>query len=156
MDNDNKIYEDAESFSYNSKDTLTFKMIILQHLKKISQLASVEFFGGYWKEIPTPNGIDDKHIYVPDTREPYSNAVECFADLLYPHFDQELKEKEDKIRQQIKQKYSQLLGEELILVDTKIIRHFREFKLELNKELFRELCSFLYRKKYLELGSIED
>lgn len=77
-------FEDAESYSFNNlKDKITFRDIILQHLRRISQFASVEFRGGYWeiKETPISTGgfsatITNK-IYIPDTREVYSNAVEC-------------------------------------------------------------------------------
>ena len=33
---------------------------------------------------------------------------------------------------------------------------YRTERVKINRKLFRDLCSFLYRRKYLELGKIED
>jgi len=173
-------FEDAESYSYSfNKDKLTFKDIILQHLKKISQFASVEFRGGYWeiKEVPFSSGSGVVHsisnkVYVPDSREVYSNAVECLADMLYPYFDEEMKKAEQKCKKELEEAYNS----NTILVEPEradedeeqekaYIRKFknqsdklsyRSERVKINRKLFRALCSFLYRKKYLELGSIED
>ena len=168
-------FEDADSYNLNyMKDKITFRDIILQHLKRISQFASVEFRGGYWEVKPHPNpsrNIDYK-IYISDTREIYSNSVECLADMLAPYFDEEMRKAEQKA----------IKEDEEVFKDNTIIKqperedqnpeeakkYERKFKdvldrvsyrgerVKINRRLFRALCSFLYRKKYLELGSIED
>lgn len=147
MADTNTNFEDAESFSYTDKDKLSFKDIVLQHLKKIGTFASVELRGGYWqdKQIPFGQGIITQKVYVPDTREVYSNAIEYFADILYPHFDKQMKEAEEKLKKEFEEAYN-----------SKPIRDERVLKVLINRKLFRELCSFLYRKKYLELGTAED
>lgn len=139
---ENEQFEDAESYnSYFGKERLTFKDIILQHLKRISQLSSVEFRGGYFakKLIPMPSGVTlTSEEYVPDTREIYRNAVDVLADMLAPYFDKTMRESEEKFQ---KEEKSQKDKNEL---------------LKIKRKLFRELCCFLFRKKYLELGTLED
>lgn len=168
-------YEDAESYSQNyMKDKITFRDIILQHLKKISQYASVEFRGGYWeiKPSPKPSSNIEYKIYIPDTREVYSNAVECFADMLCPYFDQEMKDAEQQAIIEEKEIYKnntitkqpdredqnpeEATKYERIFKDVGDRISYRAERVKINRKLFRALCSFLYRKKYLELGSIED
>jgi hypothetical protein len=141
---------------------LRFKDIVLQHLKKIGTLASVELRGGYWEEKPVVSGggIITTKTYVPDSREIYSNAVEYFADILYPHFDKEMKEVEEEAEALIEESYkhnttADSKGDRIFSsMDNKAI--FRERRVLINRKLFRELCSFLYRRKYLELGTVED
>lgn len=164
-ENDDVRFEDAESYNPNYlKDKLSFRDIILNHLRKISQFSSVEFIGGYWEDKPvmSPNSNMAIKVYVPDTREIYSNAVECFADMLAPYFDKEMKRAEEQAEQekeQARKEYKDTCkgirskGE---IPDIFIRVEFRDIKRKINKKLFRSLCSFLYRKKYLELGEIQD
>jgi len=168
-------FEDAESFGFNYlKDKISFRDICLQHLKKISQFASVEFRGGYWEEKPDPrpNSNMNINIYIPDTREIYYNAIECFADMLCPYFDKEMKEAEETSINENKKAYDDnTIIKEKVREDKnseEAKKYEREFKdqwnrvsyrserVKINRKLFRALCCFLYRKKYLELGSIED
>lgn len=172
-------YVDAESYQGGSygKDELSFRIIILQHLKRISQLAAVEFRGGYWEIKETPISMGSaaytikNRVYIPDSREVYSNAVECFADMLAPYFDEQMQKAEEKARKDIEKAYldktsvveQEKEGDEEVEIQPK--REFRSTnekisfrsqKRQINRDLFRALCSFLYRKKYLELGVIED
>lgn len=161
---DNIQFEDAESYSPNMlKDRLTFRDILLSHLKKITGFASVEFIGGYWEQKPHPNPSSNAtiNVYVPDTREVYSNAVECLADLLAPYFDKEMKENESHYEEAKKDSFLALAknsnnGRGYVFADVEDRVAFRDIKRQAAQKLFRALCSFLYRKKYLELGSIED
>jgi hypothetical protein len=142
-------------------------------LKKISQFASVEFRGGYWEERTVYSGSVSNTIrtYIPDTREVYSNAVECLADMLFPYFDKEMLREEEKCKKAIEQAFNdnsvlvepdredETEAEEKVYSNFKHTSNKISYRSEtrsINRRLFRALCSFLYRKKYLELGSIED
>lgn len=168
-------FEDAESYSLNyMKDKITFRDIILTHLRKISQFASVEFRGGYWeiKPDPKPNSNIDYKIYIPDTREVYSNAVECLADMLAPYFDKEMKQAEEIAIKEDKKAYEdntiikqserndrtpkEAREDDRSFKDIWKRVDYRTERAKINRKLFRALCKFLYRKKYLELGSIQD
>ena len=139
-----RVFEDAEQIKYGFDKQLTFKLIVLQHVKKIGEFASVEFRGGYFDEkTELVGGLPlTKKVYVPDTREVYNNAVDYLADLLFPRFDTEMRaafvDAEKKIGEISKE------------------QDYRHEKRKINRVLFRELCCFLFRKKYLEIGSAED
>ena len=154
-------FEDADQSQFSADNNLTFKDIVLQHLKKITLLASVEMRGGFWQQTPHPNPSinTDIKVYIPDSREVYSNAVECLSDMLSPYFDKEMIEAEEKVEKEILESYKK----NTILQDGS--REFKNqnskvnFKIESriqNKKLFRDLCKFLFRKRYLELGTIDD
>jgi len=167
-------FEDAESYNYSfDKNKLTFKDIILLHLKKIGDYASVEFRGGYWEvrsKVIGGMGIEDKH-YIPDTREVYTNSINYLADTLYPYFDEEMKKAFEKAEKETEKAYNDNTvevepdREDQNPEEAKKYRKFKNLsdkrsyrseKTEINRKLFRALCCFLYRRKYLELGSIED
>lgn len=161
-------FEDAESYSSNyMKDKITFRDIILQHLRKISQLSCVEFMGGYYDErtVYAPGGMQNTiKTYVPDTREQYSHAVEVLADLLYPHFDKEMQDFENDCKKRldesfVKFKITQRLetGKTVEMLEEEFGKTlYRRDKRFIYRDLFRAISSFLCRKKYLEVGSIQD
>ena len=167
-------FQDADSYSTNYNKNLTFKDIVLQHIKKIGSYASVEFRGGYWEIRETPivsgnvGGVVKSKVYVPDTREVYSNSVEYLADILYPHFDKEMIDKEIKLREELSKIYQDktvliegtrteqddLDSRKFSKIEDKIL--YRDQRVLINRRLFRDLCSFLYRIKYLEIGNLTD
>lgn len=158
-------FQDAEGFNPDyTKDKITFRDIILQHLRKITAFSSCEFIGGYWQErtlVTAGSTTQTIKTYVPDSREVYSNAVECMADMLYSYFDKEMKDQEEECNKQIQEAFMNNTIENENNNKRKFQSNsfrisFRDEKRAINKKLFRYLCSFLYRKKYLELGSIED
>lgn len=164
MPEDNQ-YEDAESYQFNySKDKLTFKDIILQHLKRISEFASVEFRGGYWHQKPVKLGNGTTAMsdeYVPDSREVYCNAVEALADMLYVYFDDEMRMLEEDIKEKIEKIHNACTKADnesgvRVYASKLLADEYRGRRRRGCRRLFRGLCEFLYRKKYLELGSIED
>lgn len=151
-------FEDAEAYQYNfDRNKLTFKDIILMHLKKIGEFASVEFTGGYWEKRSKMIGgaVVENKYYVPDTREVYSNAVEYLADMLSPYFDTNISKAEGEANKAIQKAWKDSTSEEHFQ-STKDKISYRAERRAINRKLFRALCCFLYRKKYLELGSIED
>lgn len=166
-------FEDAESFSMNyGKDQLTFRDIILQHLRKIAQFSSVEFRGGYWdyRAIHSNYQTNIVKTYIPDSREVYSNAVEALADLLYPYFDAEMHKEEKVCKDSLHKAFVRTTDSKVAekkddsdeSVTIRVFKSegnklsYRESRRKIYRKLFRALCSFLYRKKYLELGTIED
>lgn len=73
--------------------TLSIKEIVLRHLRKISDISSKEFTGGYWHKRPvrTATGVMFIEEYHEDVRESYCNAVDFLIDILYPDSDTEFK-----------------------------------------------------------------
>lgn len=157
MEDDTK-FQDAEEYGMAfNKEQLTFKDIVLQHLKKIGAFASVELRGGYFQDrIKNMGGASlTERTYIPDSREVYSNAVNYLSDILFPHFDEEMRKQEEEHNKKLKEVLKKIWDDEENEREAKR-QKYREKKAENRRKLFRDLCSFLYRKKYLELGKIED
>lgn len=154
-------FEDAESYVGSfGKDKLSFKFIVLQHLQRIGQYASVEMHGGYFQErtkVIQGSAVTEQ-IYISDTREIYSHAVDYFADVLAPHFDKEMKKQEEENNKELDEcskKYFESEKNKTKEAEWKK-QSYRGDKVEIKSKLFRALCCFLYRQKYLEMGKIED
>jgi len=148
---------DAEDYQSGYDSKLTFKQIVLGHLGRIAFFASKEMRGGYWQDrTKLVSGVSmTEHFYVPDTREEYSNAVNYFSDILSPHFDKQMKQAEGQNNKELDNAYQDSFNktDDGKKLDTQA---YRNKKVEIKRKLFRSLNSFLYRKKYLEIGSIED
>jgi len=148
-------FEDAENYSFGAKDKVTFREIVLEHLRKSTVFGSAEFRGGFWQDrIQKLQGITYKeHFYIGDAREEFSNAVDRLADLLFPHFDKKMIEEEENLNKELDDKQKECS-------DSKKIKnkdqYFRDEKVKNKAKLFRHLNSFLYRVKYLEAQEIED
>jgi len=142
-------FVDAEEY-YSHGSNLTIKDIILHHVRRIGTLASKEMCGGYWIEKPisvSGNIILTKN-YVPDSREEYINAVSYLADILYPHFDKEMREAEKELNIKLESLIEKQKPE--------VQEDYKYNKYILFRELFRLLNSFLFRVQYLEGKSFED
>lgn len=161
---------DSISNAYN-EEKISFRAIVLSHLKKIAIYNSVEFRGGYHDEnvIMIGNAISKHKVYIPDTREIYSNSIEYLSDVLFPYFDKQMLEEESKVNDEL----LRIFNSKTVIVekvrddqsDKDIEEYEREFKdvadrvsyrserARVYRKLFRGLCSFLYRIKYLE-GSV--
>ena len=174
MNEEEPTFIDADQFQGGQQDKITFQLIILQHLKKIGTYASVEFRGGFWNRKPHPNSnlnitVDE---YVPDTREVYSNSIEYLYDLLYPHFDNEMKEAGKKTDAELDKAFKDSTvtkeasredrdakqGEKLRrFFDSDTDKgSFRNERLILCRKLFRELSCFLKRQDYFKGKSFDD
>lgn len=141
-------YEDAEDYNPQSKDKITFKSIVLEHVKRI-----------VWQR----------------SERQFENSAEStlvLAALLHSRYDDEMKKAEAelyKTEQYFMQKtnstphYTNEEGHEIYINTnsnlTKQVQKSNEIsalKIESCKKLFSALCDFLYRKGWLEFGSIED
>ena len=172
---ENVKYIDAEAYSGGSNEKITFREIVLSHLRKISTYASVEFRGGYWeiKETPVSVGSGTSHtvtnkIYIPDSREVYSNSVEYLYDILYPHFDKQMEkigEEAEELMDEAYKKYTVARRKDKVREGEEADREFKDtsdkvtFRNErrlINRQLFREICCFLKRKDYLKGKEFEE
>jgi hypothetical protein len=161
---------DAESFQGGSDDEITFRMIVLEHLRRIGKIASREFIGGYWNDKETNIG-GSMHIYVPDSREEYSNAVDYLYDILFPHFDDQIKKEVEEYKEWSDNKFDELIvkyttedketGERVytqregpVWIDKE---RYKTAKVKVVKrKLFRIINSFLQRNNYLESVRFEE
>jgi len=143
-------FEGAEGFRKGDIANLSFREIVLMHLRRITQLSCVEFRGGYWNEKTHAiggMGFTEK-IYIPDSRECYVNAVDMFSDLLLPIYDKTAKKEIEDLETSFDNKYKLFEKQEKKGKD--IMQKWKQFKLKNKRQLFRELSLLLKRLKYLE------
>ena len=88
----------AEGFITN-KEQVSFREIVLSHEKKILELSCSEFRGGFFNTV-FHGGIPTK-IYVPDARRVFIQAVEAFASILLPHFDEQAQSHYDNYQKSV-------------------------------------------------------
>ncbi len=134
---------------YNKKERTSFRDIVLQHLKRILELSTLEFKGGYNHNVV--RGNISEIVYVPDTRKCYIQAIESLADVLIPHYD--------KIMEADNKKYGEddvKLLKELEEAKEKIkdrrgyVPQYIKRKLPLARKLFQQLNRLLKRIEYLK------
>jgi hypothetical protein len=147
MNNDIDIIE-PETTQYGGKDSISFKEISLRHLARITNLSCVEFRGGYFEEKPILKGGVSyiTKVYVSDSRDVYSNAIDCLHDLLLPKFD-------TKIKQKLKDIEKELNG---IRNKEKDFQNFMTERVKIKRKLFQELCLLLDRLNYLASEEVRE
>jgi hypothetical protein len=147
-----------------SKSTLSYKDIVLQQYRQITLLSNVEFRGGFYNTSINSRG-EEKTIYIPDSREVYSNAVFGLAQLLIPKFDAKMQEawqEYEEMRDANKKwfidistpKEEVILGERFY-EETKDKINLETYKtrmLEIHQYLYTQLSLLLSRQNYLEFG----
>ena len=134
----------------SNKYKISFRDIIFNIMQQIGRNANVEFRGGYWEEKPHPNPNVNMtvKVYVPDSREVYSNQVEFLYDLLYNHFDKPTLKKLEDIEKE--------KGELKEYSDQSEKIEYRTKRQRLNRKLFREISIFLAKENYFETSGIVD
>ena len=121
-----------ESDNYKQEGTVSYKAIILNQIQRITQLASKDLRGGYYKEIPVKlkdNIIGFKKVYVEDSKAAYINAINALHDLLIYNFDDPMKKESEKLS--------------------------KKDDIVSKRKLFQELTKFIKRKKILDTASYE-
>lgn len=79
---------DAENF--RNSEELSFKMIVLEHTRRIITLASQEMREGYMSQVQV--GANNwQPVYVPSTLQAFVNAVDILETIVYPRMDREHK-----------------------------------------------------------------
>ena len=96
---------------------VTFKELVLRHIRKISDICCKEFTEGYWEKKPvqTSGGIMFMEVYHEDMRQAYCNAIDFLIDLIYPKSDKILKDylkNFEGYKEQIKEEKDLLFNEE--------------------------------------------
>lgn len=173
MDEPNQIqFVDAESFQGGTDEKVTFRMIVLEQLRRLGKIASQEFKGGYWvdKAFNIGGSIQIVHTYVPDSREEYSNAIDYLFDILYPHFDKQM-HKDLEGFETWSEEETEKLFEQYSTTDEKGVKVFTKkkayvfidqerYKTEvikrIKRKLFRHINCFLQRNNYLESSRFEE
>lgn len=142
----------------------TFKELVMLHFNRVVKFMSVEFRGGYFTIVPSKEG-DDKEIYIPDTREIYSNAVLALALLLIPRYDKDMEKEYKEYNENITKITTTFIDasaptEEIVLGDSfydnekdrLLLETYKQQKLQHHLLLFKACSELLGRKNYLDIG----
>jgi len=84
--------EDSSS-DYYYKQGRQIKDIVLEHIKKLSELSLQELKEGYWKSKPVKigDGVVITETYFPDLREAFCNGVDFLYGLITPTLEEDNK-----------------------------------------------------------------
>lgn len=151
-------FVDADNYSPASNEKVSFRSIIMRHLQRIIELGSKEMRGGFWETRPSPVSNIPLRTYVPDSRAAYINAIKNLSHMLFAHFDEQMAKDEREILESVAKKRKALneAAEENKYKSEAKDAYYPKLVLEDYEKLYRSLCTFLKRKKYLELGQVED
>jgi len=164
MVKEKKDNSDVEDIEITPGGGNSFKDIVMSQLRRVTQLANVEWHGGYYSSTITKSG-KEKEIYVQDSREVFSNGVYILTLLLKPKFDIEMDTALTNFNTKLKLRQNEFMekssiNEEVILgesfyeseADRILLETYRNKKLKLHLSLFSEISKQLSRLKYMELG----
>lgn len=152
MDSDNISYQNMDSWrgSGSSKFGLSFKQIVLEHLRRCTINGSVEWHGGYWNE--TGYNPPSK-TYVPNSRETYSNSIQMLRALLKPYFDKPIIEQDKKIKKELDERFNKYTKdfEDADRDDRSFLRsEYQIDRVNLFIQLFEELVMLSKRLNFFE------
>lgn len=141
------VIETRDDTELGGKEPLTIKQIVLSHIRKISDICTKEFTGGFWekKPIKLQGGVFFTEEYHEDMREAYSNAVDFLTDLVYPQADKEFKAYVDEIEE--KEKVFIKMSQKQEGYDIKM-------KLKIKRLLFREINMMFERFDYFKASDV--
>jgi len=137
-------------YGYN-KDKGSFKEILHGHLKKILDITTNEFRGGYYRTSVQNNTTVEE--YIPDSRKCYIQAIESFSDVLLPYFDKEMNEAYNAMADDLELSRQGLLQLDLNSDERQLLIINR---LELMRRLFQQLNLLLKRVDYLKVAIYEE
>lgn len=143
-ENINKDSDYIEEEDYSREQKISIKQIILQHIKKISDLSVNEFKEGYTdkKPLALKDGIMQTEKYFPDLRLSYINAIDFLHDLVRPYmdklFEDNLKKLDTKEEEEAKKIEENKSNED----------EWINFLLKLRRRLFAEIILMLHRTNF--------
>jgi hypothetical protein len=145
----------AREFYTQKNDTISFNQICLEYFKKILEITTHEFTGGYWNYVYIGNVANKQ--YVTDKRKEFIQAVEMLAIAIYPHFDKRMKKDYEKYLEADKILFKKYKDEEGFISDNKgnKLKHSIE-KLEIIKELFKDLSCCMHRLDYFKTSTYSE
>lgn len=144
----------GDYYTNNNNESLSHSQIVHELLKKISvELGTKEFRGGYQK--PVFNGGATFMDYITDSRAEYIQAVETLSDILLPQYDDEMKKNYKEYESKLKKLNDGVKDEDIIMGDESHKKLIKQ-KLELVRELFRNLNLLLKRTNYLKAAAYSE
>lgn len=127
------------------KNKKTFQDLVFEHLTRILEMAKNEFKGGYSRSVISGSNVIQEEIT--DKKEEYCQLVEAFGRMLSPYIIgiQWYTNHKSNLKT-LKDTYFN--KETLQPNDRTSLFTYGQKRLELNHELFENLCQFLQTKDY--------
>ncbi|MCX6748214.1 MAG: hypothetical protein NT076_01270 [Candidatus Pacearchaeota archaeon] len=139
------------------EDKVDFKQIVLGHYKKILEISTAEFTGGYFNYVSTGNSTNK--TYVSDKRAEYIQAIESLALALFPHFDEQMKKDYQKYLRADKELQSKYADKDGFIKHNEDENNKLRYHIKLisvMKELFKDLSCLMYRLDYFKTASYSE
>lgn len=150
MEGKNEGFLDAEEFhGMGSNNPLSFQFIVMEQVRRIAQLGSVEFRGGYWEYTNKQNAPEEK--YIPASHESFSEAVLTLSNLLWNYLDEGTHNKIKKEYEKINSRIKEIEREAKQKVSDNA---YRKIRAQQSRSVFRILCGALKDMNYLEGAGI--
>jgi len=130
---------------YSSNKEFSFSQIILSQVKDVLKLMQHEYRGGFFEKKYSGNMLET--IYIPDSRKAVIQSVEGLKCVLFPHFNEKMKESYEKILEELEtnlEEYNKSKKED------KDRSKFIMNKLDLMIEMFQALNVLLKDTDYLK------
>lgn len=135
-------------YMMSKKDKKTFQDIVFEHLSRILEITKEEFTGGYQNTIISGNVLNK--VYVSDKKEEYCQVVEALSDIIYPHYDKEMKKVHTDYETSLDQAEKKHFKEDGQPKTNDDYKMYSRERLKLTRLLFRHLNELMYRKSYLK------
>lgn len=151
---DNISFQNMDSWRGGSggKFGLTFKQICLMHINRCVQNGSVEWHGGFWQDRQANNCVE--HYYVPDTRDVYNNSVRMLRALLLGYYDDKIKEVDNELQEEYKQKHKEYMEVDEKGKDVKF--EWYSYRVNWHIRMFEELIMLSKRLNFFEEETSEE
>lgn len=139
---------------YSKDEKLSIKIIVLRHIKKISDLSCNEYKKGYWESKPVSSGgaVTITKTYHPDGRKSYINAIDFLLDMIFPAIDDKFKEELKKLEDLEEQEYERIINSNHENKNEKWINE----KQRLRRKLFGSIILMLDRVNFFEVSDYEE
>lgn len=138
--------------SSSGKFGLTFKQICLMHINRCVINGSVEFRGGYTKQIPHGNYSTSE--YVPDSRDVYNNSVKMLRALLLGYFDSKMSKADKELQEEFNQTHKEYSEQES--KGKEVRREWYAYRVDWHIKLFEQLIMLSKRLNFFEEETSEE
>lgn len=139
-----------DEFTKNTAEDV-YKTILLDQVKKITELGSRDCHEGFYKmTIPAPGVTAVRSGYVDDTWNAFENAVNILYDLLKSQLDKETKERLKKLDKTISDEKNEGRKKRLDIEDIKKAVYL------ISRQKFEAMNSFLTKIGWLSTQDVAD
>jgi hypothetical protein len=136
------------SWSGGGKTALTIKTIMMEHIRRCVVYGSTEFKGGYNQTI-VRNNTPDVVVYVPNTREAFTNGVQMLRAVLLGYFDEKMTKQDELLAIEFKAK-GKVMGDADGVIPEKNLQAWYSYTTAHARKMFEQLLLLAKRLNFFE------